>query len=52
VSATPAGPYTYTHSFRPHGEEARDFTVFKARLPALEHAPARARSHSEEGLIP
>ena len=29
VSAKPEGPYSYKGSFRPHGEESRDFTVFK-----------------------
>lgn len=29
VSDRPAGPYNYLGSFRPNGEESRDFTVFK-----------------------
>ena len=29
VAAKPEGPYSYRNSFRPHGEESRDFTVFK-----------------------
>ena len=29
TSAHPQGPYTYHGSFRPHGQMARDFTLFK-----------------------
>ena len=32
VASAPAGPYVYQHSFRPHGAESRDFTVFQARM--------------------
>ncbi|KAK9833256.1 hypothetical protein WJX81_000360 [Elliptochloris bilobata] len=29
VASKPAGPYIYRRSFRPHGEESRDFTVYQ-----------------------
>lgn len=29
VSSSPTGPFTYLYSFRPHGCESRDMTVFK-----------------------
>ena len=29
ISDSPTGPFTYLRSFRPHGEECRDMTIFK-----------------------
>jgi hypothetical protein len=29
VSSSPTGPFKFLHSFRPHGQHSRDFTVFK-----------------------
>ena len=34
TSAHPEGPFAYHGSFRPHGQMARDFTLFKARAAA------------------
>ena len=31
VSGRPMGPFQYLRSFRPHGQESRDMTLFKAR---------------------
>lgn len=31
VGDSPTGPFTYRGSFRPHGEDARDMTVFQDR---------------------
>ena len=31
VSKSPVGPFTFERSFRPHGQESRDFTVWKVR---------------------
>lgn len=38
TSAFPTGPFTYLRSFRPHGQQSRDLTVFKVAspLPPLE----------------
>ncbi len=30
VSGRPTGPFQYLRSFRPHGQESRDMTLFKA----------------------
>jgi len=35
VSSTPEGPYVYKRSFRPHGEESRDFTLYQVPCPAV-----------------
>ena len=36
ISDSPTGPFTYLRSFRPHGEECRDMTIFKVcSLPNL-----------------
>ena len=32
VSDNPHGPFRYQGSFRPHGQQSRDFTVFAVRL--------------------
>lgn len=29
VATSPLGPFGYLGSFRPHGEESRDFTLFQ-----------------------
>lgn len=29
ISDSPTGPFTYLRSFRPHGQECRDMTIFK-----------------------
>ena len=31
LADSPTGPFTYVHSFQPHGHDARDFTVFQVR---------------------
>jgi hypothetical protein len=45
-SAHPEGPFAYHGSFRPHGQMARDFTLFKARAcgawGTCRHMPAHA----------
>ena len=35
VSKSPIGPFTFERSFRPHGQESRDFTVWKVRHSLL-----------------
>ena len=29
ISDSPVGPFSFSHSFRPHGQESRDCTVWK-----------------------
>jgi hypothetical protein len=36
ISDSPTGPFTYLRSFRPHGEECRDMTVFKVRGTSID----------------
>ncbi len=32
VAASPLGPFSYLGSFRPHGQESRDFSLFQVGL--------------------
>lgn len=33
IGSSPLGPFHYKGSFRPHGQQSRDFTVYAVRQP-------------------
>lgn len=39
VSSSPTGPFKFLRSFRPHGQQSRDFTVFKVSSLTLKSIP-------------
>ena len=38
VSEHPLGPFKYQGSFRPHGQQSRDFTVFAVSIASDQHS--------------